>query len=78
LAQSCGTQRLPRLSVRSANGKRSERFSRRPSYSFQLEAFADSVPRGGPVRTSPQDAVENMSVIDAAYRAAGLPVREPS
>lgn len=69
---------FPRLWVRSANGKRSERFSRRPTYSFQLEAFTDSVLRGEPVRTSPQDAVENMSVIDAVYRAAGLPIREPS
>ncbi|GAY14816.1 Gfo/Idh/MocA family protein [Mycobacterium sp. shizuoka-1] len=69
---------FPRLSVRSADGKRSERFSRRTTYSFQLEAFADSVLRGAPVRTSPQDAVENMSVIDAVYRAAGLPIREPS
>ena len=69
---------FPRLWVRSANGKRSERFSGRPTYSFQLDAFTDSVLRGEPVRTSPQDAVENMSVIDAVYRAAGLPIREPS
>jgi predicted dehydrogenase len=69
---------FPRLSVRSANGKRTERFSRRTTYSFQLEAFAGAVLRGEPVRTSPQDAVENMSVIDAVYRAAGLPIREPS
>lgn len=69
---------FPLLSVRSANGRRTERFSRRTTYSFQLEAFADSVLRGVPVRTSPRDAVENMSVIDAVYRAAGLPIREPS
>ncbi|TGD83990.1 Gfo/Idh/MocA family oxidoreductase [Mycolicibacterium sp. CH28] len=69
---------FPVLSVRSANGRRIERFSRRPTYSYQLEAFAGAVLRGEPVRTSPQDAVENMSVIDAVYRAAGLPIREPS
>ena len=69
---------FPRLWVRSANGKRTERFSRSPAYSFQLDAFAGSVLRGEPVRTSSQDAVENMSVIDAVYRAAGLPIREPS
>jgi hypothetical protein len=34
--------------------------------------------RGEPVRTSPEDAVENMSVIDVVYRAAGHPIREPS
>lgn len=69
---------FPRLSVRSADGKRSERFSRRPTYSFQLESFAAAVLRGEVVRTTPEDAVQNMSVIDAVYRAAGLPIREPS
>jgi hypothetical protein len=34
--------------------------------------------RGEPVKTGPQDAVENMSVIDAIYRAAGLSVRMPA
>ena len=67
-----------RLSVRSANGKRVERFGRRPTYSYQLDAFAAAVLRGEPVKTTPQDAVENMTVIDAIYRAAGLPLREPS
>lgn len=69
---------FPRLSVRSANGRRTERFSRRATYAYQLDAFAGAVLRGEPVRTSPQDAVENMSVIDSVYRAAGLPIREPS
>jgi predicted dehydrogenase len=67
-----------RLSVRSANGKRVERFARRASYAYQLDAFADAVLRGRPVKTAPQDAVENMAVIDAIYQAAGLPVRMPS
>jgi hypothetical protein len=26
----------------------------------------------------PEDAIENMTVIDAIYRAAGLPLREPA
>lgn len=67
-----------RLSVRSADGRRVERFSRRSSYAYQLDAFAAAVLRGEPVKTTPQDAVENMTVIDAIYRAAGLPLREPS
>jgi len=71
-------QLFHRLSVRSANGKRVERFGRRPTYSYQLDAFAAAVLRGEPVKTTPQDAVENMTVIDAIYRAAGLPLREPS
>jgi len=69
---------FPRLSVRSSGAKRVERFSRRISYEYQLDAFAAAVLRGEPVRTTPDDAVENMTVIDEIYRAAGLPVREPS
>jgi predicted dehydrogenase len=69
---------FPRLSIRSADGKRVERFPRRATYAYQLDAFAGAVLRGEPVRTTPEDAVENMTVIDAIYRAAGLPLREPS
>ncbi|CAM4222326.1 Glucose--fructose oxidoreductase precursor [Mycobacterium basiliense] len=71
-------QLFHRLSVRSARGKRTERLPRRTSYSYQLEAFADAVLRGQPIKTTPEDAVENMTVIDAIYRAAGLPLRNPS
>jgi predicted dehydrogenase len=67
-----------RLAVRTPDGKRVEHFARRASYAFQLDAFADAVLRGKPVKTTPQDAIENMTVIDAIYRAAGLPIREPS
>ena len=62
-----------RLSVRSADGnRRVERFPRRTSYAYQLDAFAAAVLRGEPVKTTPEDAIENMAVIDAIYRAAGL------
>ena len=67
-----------RLAIRSSTGKRVERFPRRASYAYQLDAFAAAVLRGEPVKTTPEDAVENMTVIDAIYRAAGLPIREPS
>ena len=67
-----------RLTIRSPDGRRVESFSRRPTYAYQLDAFAAAVLRGEPVKTTPQDAVENMTVIDAIYRAAGLPLREPS
>jgi predicted dehydrogenase len=67
-----------RLSIRSADGKRVERFPRRATYAYQLDAFTAAVLRGKPVKTTPEDAVENMTVIDAIYRAAGLPLREPS
>jgi predicted dehydrogenase len=67
-----------RLSVRSRRGKRAERFGRRSSYAYQLDAFAAAVLRGEPIKTTPSDAVDNMTVIDAIYRAAGLPLRNPS
>jgi predicted dehydrogenase len=69
---------LHRLSVRSADSKRVERFPGRSSFEYQLAAFAGAVLRGEPVKTTPEDAVENMSVIDAIYRAAGLSLREPA
>ncbi|GHG47699.1 MULTISPECIES: Gfo/Idh/MocA family protein [Amycolatopsis] len=58
--------------------KRTEKFPRRATYEYQLDAFAAAVREGAPVKTSPEDAVENMTVIDEIYRAAGLPVRQPS
>jgi predicted dehydrogenase len=67
-----------RLSVRSADGKRVERFPRRDSYAYQLDAFTAAVLRGEPVKTTPEDAIENMTVIDAIYDAAGLPLRKPT
>jgi predicted dehydrogenase len=67
-----------RLSVHTAGDNRVERFPRRASYAYQLDAFAAAVLRGEPVKTTPEDAIENMIVIDAIYRAAGLPLRNPS
>jgi predicted dehydrogenase len=71
-------QFIHRLAIRLPEGKRIERFPRRASYAYQLDAFAAAVLRGEPVKTTPEDAIENMTVIDAIYRAAGLPLREPS
>jgi len=71
-------QSFHRLSVRSTEGKRVERFSRRTSYAYQLDAFAAAVLRGETVKTTPEEAIENMTVIDAIYRAAGLPLRKPA
>lgn len=67
-----------RISVRVGGERRVEHFPRRPSYAYQLDAFAAAVLRGGPVPTGPEDAVANMTVIDEIYRAAGLPVRTPT
>lgn len=66
-----------RFSVRVGNRKRIEHFTMRPTYAYQLDAFAGAVLRGEQVKTTPQEAVENMTVIDGIYRAAGLAHREP-
>jgi predicted dehydrogenase len=55
--------------------KRVERFTRRPTYEYQLEAFCNAVQTGAPILTPPDDAVANMRVIDAIYRAAGMKPR---
>jgi predicted dehydrogenase len=49
-----------------------------PTYLYQLEAFAKACLHGGPVLTSAEDGIVNMSVIDAIYRAAGMQVRDPA
>jgi predicted dehydrogenase len=67
-----------RLTVRSAGRRFHERVPGPSTYVCQLTAFRDAVHDGQPVLTDPADAVRTMSLIDAAYRAAGLPPREPS
>ncbi len=71
-------QAYHRFTVRVDGHRRTEKFPRRPSYEYQLDAFAAAVLKGEPVKTSAADAVETMTVIDEIYRAAGLPLREPS
>ncbi|MGZ6973487.1 MAG: Gfo/Idh/MocA family protein [Acidimicrobiia bacterium] len=66
-----------RMTVRQGGAKRRVRVdgAKKPTYSYQLEAFAAAVLRGQPVLTPPADSVANMRVVDAVYEAAGLPVR---
>jgi predicted dehydrogenase len=52
-----------------------ERFPRKPTYAYQLEAFRDAVLDGTPFLTTTAEAVKNMRVIDAVYRAAGMSPR---
>ncbi|MET9001876.1 Gfo/Idh/MocA family oxidoreductase [Amycolatopsis sp. NPDC004169] len=73
-----GPHAYHRLTVRVGGARRTEKFPRRASYAYQLDAFAAAVLEGAPVKTSAADAVETMTVIDEIYRAAGLPLREPS
>ena len=65
-------QFLSWLTVRSGGTRRIEIPARRPTYAYQLDAFCDAVLRGEPVLTDAQDAVANMTVIDAVYRAANM------
>ena len=64
-----------RVTVRTPDGKTSERVAGEATYTCQLRAFVDHVRNGTPVPTGPDDAIANMRVIDAIYRAAGLKVR---
>jgi predicted dehydrogenase len=65
-----------RIVLRSDSGVRRERVTREPTYVFQLRAFAGAVLRGEPYPTDVDDAVANMRVIDAVYRAAGMSPRQ--
>lgn len=72
-------QLVHRLVVRSDTRRAVEHVPRQPStYASQLRAFTGAILRGEQVLTGPGDAVDNMTVIDACYAAAGLPRREPS
>jgi predicted dehydrogenase len=67
------------LRISGAAGKRTERVPRQPStYLAQLIAFRDAVLHGKPFPTNVDDAIANMRVIDACYRAAGLEPRTPT
>lgn len=68
-----------RLSVRTPTGKK--KYAPLPkvtTYECQLRAFVGAVVRGEPFPTGTTDAIANMRVIDAAYRAAGMQPRQPS
>ncbi|KUN06549.1 oxidoreductase [Streptomyces canus] len=64
-----------RVVVRTGDGERTERLGTRSSYTYQLEAFADRVRGGAPLPLDADDAVATMTLIDAAYRAAGFEPR---
>ncbi len=64
-----------RMRVKADGKTRGEKFSRRPTYEFQLEAFCAAVLRGEPTLTPPADSIANMRVLDAIYVAAGMTPR---
>jgi predicted dehydrogenase len=66
------------LSVRTPAGRRRERGWRTTTYAEQLRAFVAAVRRGERFPSTAEDAVANMAVIDALYRAAGDRPRDPT
>ena len=64
-----------RLTLTTPAGTQIERLGTRPSYTYQLEAFAAHVEHGADLPIDSADAVANMALIDDAYRAAGLQPR---
>jgi predicted dehydrogenase len=64
-----------RMRVKSDGTTRTEKFTRKPTYEFQLEAFCAAALRGEPTLTPPSDSIANMRVIDAIYTAAGMTPR---
>jgi predicted dehydrogenase len=64
-----------RMKVKVGGSSRSEKFSRKPTYEYQLEAFCAAVLRGEPTLTPPADSIANMQVLDAIYVAAGMTPR---
>lgn len=71
-------QHLHRIRVRTPEGSRTEVLDRTPTYTWQLRAFVSAITEGAPVPTGPEQAVANMELIDAVYRAAGLEPRQPT
>jgi predicted dehydrogenase len=67
-----------RMKVTTSLGTRKERFSRKPSYDYQLEAFVAAVEEGASFPTTATDAIRTMELIDAIYSSAGLPLRQPT
>jgi predicted dehydrogenase len=64
-----------RMRVKVGGTARTEKFPKKPSYEYQLEAFCAAVLRGAPTLTPPADSIAQMRVIDAIYLAAGLTPR---
>jgi predicted dehydrogenase len=64
-----------RITVRLGDTQRTEQVTGDTTYDHQLAAFAARVLDGAPMPIDGADAVANMRVIDAIYRAAGLSPR---
>lgn len=63
------------LIVATRTGSFAESFGPTSTYTYQLAAFAARVRGGAPLPIGADDAVVQMALVDAAFGAAGLPVR---
>jgi predicted dehydrogenase len=63
------------ITVRNAKGTRRGQIKGENAYVSQLRTFVNSIRSGIPFNTNPQDAINNMRVIDAIYEKAGLQLR---
>lgn len=63
------------IEITSEGETTTETFDKRPTYSYQLDAFIAAVENGTPPLTGPEDAVKQMELIDRCYEAAGLKLR---
>lgn len=64
-----------RVTIHTPEGMREERCGTRPTFTYQLEAFAAHVIDATPLPIGVEDAVQNMAYVDAAYCAAGMSPR---
>lgn len=63
------------LRVTGDHGSRRTTFDKRSSYAYQLDAFLGAVQRGLSLWTDAQDALKQLTVIDACYQKSGLRLR---
>jgi predicted dehydrogenase len=63
------------ITVETADGVQRHIGARSSTYFHQLVAFRDAINHATPFPTTADDAVRNMEVVDACYRAAGLEAR---
>ncbi|MBN1612474.1 MAG: Gfo/Idh/MocA family oxidoreductase [Polyangiaceae bacterium] len=64
-----------RITLRVGTTETTEQLDSGTTYRHQLVAFVAAVRSGTRLPTGGADAIENMELIDAVYRAAGMPVR---
>ncbi|MBC7877403.1 MAG: Gfo/Idh/MocA family oxidoreductase [Anaerolineales bacterium] len=63
------------ITVRNSKGVKRGRIQGENAYVSQLRAFSNAIRSQTPFTTNPEDAVNNMRVIDAIYEKAGLHLR---